>query len=233
MREIVRIGIINWDEDDRGAESLCKRLRKGTAPNNHNHPHYPPNNPYATTMRNTVRKTYLNPTHTYLIMWQFSLMLQLCANVCATKMEIQPIIPINLILFQLCATHCANLLNLKLSQLLLFVVFKEQIIEHFLTNFFIILDSIVLFDFLTEFLLILIHFQDILACSRIAQTDTIENIVSTNLRVVVPQDTDDSFHIRYNKHKSANTDITNRFTLTNFILLFFWVVMLINWRLMR
>ena len=148
-------------------ESVCKRVRKGTAPLNHNHPHYSPNNPYAITMRNTVRKTYLNPTHTYLIMRQFSLILQLCANVCATKMEIIQILTKKFILFQLCATHCANLFNLKLSKLLLFVVFKEQIIEHFLTNFFIILNSSVLFNFFTEFFVILIHFQGILVCSRI------------------------------------------------------------------
>ena len=166
-REIVRIGIINYFNNNREAKSLCKSVCKGTAPLNHNHPYNPPNNPYATTMRNTVRKTYLNPTNTYLIMRQFSLMLQLCANVCATKMEIIQILTKKFILFQLCATHCANLFNLKLSQLLFLTILKEYVIKHLFSNFFIILNLLFLFYFSTEFFVILIHFQDILVCSRI------------------------------------------------------------------
>ena len=63
-REIVRIGIIKL----RSAESLCKRVCKRGSEETVAYPHFPSNNPYATTMRNTVCKTYLNPTHTYLIM---------------------------------------------------------------------------------------------------------------------------------------------------------------------
>ena len=68
-------------------------------------------------------------------------------------------------------------------------------------------------------------FQDILACSFIVHQATIANIVSTNLRVVVPQDTSDSFHISNNKHNSADTDATNKFNFNKFIAIKFLIKM--------
>lgn len=97
--------------------------------------------------------------------------------------------------------------NLKLVQLLFLIILKEDVIEHFFSNFFIVLNAFILLDFSTKFFVILIHnFQDILVCSRIVHHATVVNIVSNNLRVVVPQDTSDSFHISNNKHNNAVTD---------------------------
>lgn len=45
-REIVRIGIINWDGDVRGGEREGKSVCNGTAPINHTYPQNPPHNPY-------------------------------------------------------------------------------------------------------------------------------------------------------------------------------------------
>ena len=45
-REIVRIGIINYFNSNRGVESLCKRVRKGTATHNHTYPQNSPYNPH-------------------------------------------------------------------------------------------------------------------------------------------------------------------------------------------
>lgn len=44
-REIVRIGIINYFNNNREVESLCKSVRKGTAPNNHTYPQNSTHNP--------------------------------------------------------------------------------------------------------------------------------------------------------------------------------------------
>lgn len=45
-REIVRIGIINYFNNNREVESLCKRVRKGTATHSHTYPQTSPNTPY-------------------------------------------------------------------------------------------------------------------------------------------------------------------------------------------
>ena len=45
MREIVRIGIINWGKDNREGEREWERDGEGTAPNNHAYPQNSTHNP--------------------------------------------------------------------------------------------------------------------------------------------------------------------------------------------
>lgn len=45
-REIVRVGIINYFNNNREAESLCKRVCKGTAPHNHTYTQTSSNTPH-------------------------------------------------------------------------------------------------------------------------------------------------------------------------------------------
>ena len=85
-KEIVRIGIINYFNNNREVESLCKRVRNGTATHNHNHPQNSPYNPHFAQQ-----------------FAQLVLNLHLCATQCATIMLI---ILIKVHMYAIVCTKC-------------------------------------------------------------------------------------------------------------------------------